>query len=742
MTAIGQEMPMFGASFRDGLELLQGDERLSMSAVKDLEETIATLQNRTQLLNQIATQGQRTTSSSSGASNFLSLTDTPSSYAGEGTKAVRVNAGETGLEFFTLAGGGDALRADPLSQFAATTSLQLKGVMSDETGSGALVFADTPTLVTPVLGAATGTSLNLSGLTASEIVITDASKNLASAAVATYPSLAELAYVKGVTSAIQTQLNGKAPSLGADDNYVTDAQLVVIGNTSGTNTGDQTITNSSDATSHTVTLSASGGTIQFIEGSNVTLTTGGTAGAGTLTIAASGAGGGATTALDNLAAVAINTTLVSDTDNTDALGTTAIAWSDLFLGNGAVIQFNSAPSTSDVTITHSANLLTLGGGDLALGANNLTMTGSIGATGARTTKLWTVDLESTNMPTVGGTSLSSTFQGLDTQLTSLAALTYAGNGGRFIRLNAGETDFELAALAGGGNVSNTGTPLNNQIAIFTDATTIEGDTAFTFDTTTDTLAIAASGKVAFGAVNILDDSAGTTTLSNIDALDATTEATVEAAIDTLANLTSIQGRTVTLADAGANAIFGWDDTAGAYENLTQAEVRTIIGAASDTNTGVVELATISETNTGTDATRAVTPDGLAGSVFGEKSVCISSFPAGTATATGNGTTSFVIPASMNGMNLVSAVAAVDTAGTTGTTNIMIRRRRQVTNADMLTVALTIDSTEADSTTAATGMTIDGANDDVATGDKIYIDVDAVSTTPAQGLSTVLTFRLP
>jgi hypothetical protein len=107
----------------------------------------------------------------------------------------------------------------------------------------------------------------------------------------TYPSLTELTYVKGVTSAIQTQLNGKAPSLGADDNYVTDAQLVVIGNTSGTNTGDQTITNSSDATSHTVTLSASGGSVQLIEGSNITLTTGGTAGAGTVTIASTGGAG-------------------------------------------------------------------------------------------------------------------------------------------------------------------------------------------------------------------------------------------------------------------------------------------------------------------------------------------------------------------------------------------------------------------------------------------------------------------
>jgi hypothetical protein len=52
-------------------------------------------------------------------------------------------------------------------------------------------------------------NINSSTLTASEIVVTDGSKNLVSAAVATYPSLAELAYVKGVTSAIQTQLNAK-----------------------------------------------------------------------------------------------------------------------------------------------------------------------------------------------------------------------------------------------------------------------------------------------------------------------------------------------------------------------------------------------------------------------------------------------------------------------------------------------------------------------------------------------------
>jgi len=46
-------------------------------------------------------------------------------------------------------------------------------------------------------------------LTASELVATDASKKLSSLPVATYPSLAELAYGKGVTSGIQGQFTNK-----------------------------------------------------------------------------------------------------------------------------------------------------------------------------------------------------------------------------------------------------------------------------------------------------------------------------------------------------------------------------------------------------------------------------------------------------------------------------------------------------------------------------------------------------
>ena len=156
---------------------------------------------------------------------------------GSALQVVRVNAGGTALEYAT-AGGWDALTANPLSQFAATTSLELKGVISDETGSWALVFATSPTLVTPVLGAATATSIN------------------------------------GATITSGT-LNGSV---------------------TGTNTWDQTIANTSDATSHTATLSATGWSIKLVEGTGITLTTTGTSADWIVTIAATWWGTGTVTA--------------------------------------------------------------------------------------------------------------------------------------------------------------------------------------------------------------------------------------------------------------------------------------------------------------------------------------------------------------------------------------------------------------------------------------------------------------
>lgn len=61
-----------------------------------------------------------------GLFTFLKLEDTPDSYSGQSLKSVRVNAGETGLEFFTLTGTGDfsgpaSAVTDDFVQFADTT---------------------------------------------------------------------------------------------------------------------------------------------------------------------------------------------------------------------------------------------------------------------------------------------------------------------------------------------------------------------------------------------------------------------------------------------------------------------------------------------------------------------------------------------------------------------------------------------------------------------------------------------
>lgn len=58
--------------------------------------------------------------------------------------------------------GSYALTTGTLAQFAATTSAQLAGVISDETGSGSLVFGTSPTIATPTLtGNATLSNGNL-----------------------------------------------------------------------------------------------------------------------------------------------------------------------------------------------------------------------------------------------------------------------------------------------------------------------------------------------------------------------------------------------------------------------------------------------------------------------------------------------------------------------------------------------------------------------------------------------------
>jgi hypothetical protein len=144
---------------------------------------------------------------------------------------------------------------------------------------------------------------------------------------------------------------------------------------------------------------------------------------------------------------------------------------------------------------------------------------------------------------------NAAYQPLDADLTSIAALSTAAYGRSLLTLAS------AAALAA-------------EVDSFF-LTPAEGNAAYQ-PLDSDLTAIAALTTTAYGR----------------GLLELADETALEALLDTLPNLVSIQGRTVTLADAGANAVFGWDDTAGAYENLTASEVLEIIKTVDGAGSGL------------------------------------------------------------------------------------------------------------------------------------------------------------
>lgn len=138
-----------------------------------------------------------------------------------------------------------------LAQFAATTSAQLATLISDETGTGALVFANTPTFVTPILGTpqsvtltnATGlpvaTGISGLGTGVATFLATPSSSNLASAIT---DETGSGALVFGTSPAITTSLTTGSTTFALVNttattvNFAGDATTVSIGAATGTTT--------------------------------------------------------------------------------------------------------------------------------------------------------------------------------------------------------------------------------------------------------------------------------------------------------------------------------------------------------------------------------------------------------------------------------------------------------------------------------------------------------------------------
>ena len=167
----------------------------------------------------------------------------------------------------------------------------------------------------------------------------------------------------------------------------------------------------------------------------------------------------------------------------------------------------------------------------------------------------------------------------------------------------------------------------------------------------------------------------------------------------------------------------------------------LTGNVTGTASGNLTAASVAETNTGTSAVLGVTPDSLAGSVFGTKTIILKVVEDGTALPTaGDGKMSVTIPIELNGMNMVSVGAHVYTASDGGTA-VNVTLYNATDTHEMLTTAITIDNAGVDSKDATTPALIDVNEDDVVTGDVIRVDLNQIGTN-AKGLEVRMGFRLP
>ena len=178
----------------------------------------------------------------------------PSTSAASG--GIYFDTGANTIKYYSGGAWVTVANTGTLAQFAATTSAQLATLISDETGTGALVFANTPTFVTPILGTpqsvtltnATGlpvaTGISGLGTGVATFLATPSSSNLASAVT---DETGSGALVFGTSPAITTSLTTGSTTFALVNTTATTVNFAGAATTLSIGAGSGTTTINNDA---------------------------------------------------------------------------------------------------------------------------------------------------------------------------------------------------------------------------------------------------------------------------------------------------------------------------------------------------------------------------------------------------------------------------------------------------------------------------------------------------------------
>jgi hypothetical protein len=344
-----------------------------------------------------------------GVDTFLGLSDVPNTYAGSASKVLAVTVTENGIEFVT--GGGGSVWGSITGTLSDQTDLQtalngkqatlVSGTTIKTVNGNTLLGSGDVTISSAVAwGAITGTLSSqtdlqtaLDGKVDENVAITGATNTKI-----TYDAKGLVtAGVAATTADINDSSNRR---------YVTDAQLVVIGNTSGTNTGNQTSI-----------VGITGSLAEF----NTALTGADFAtGGGTVTGASSGTNTGDQTSIVGITGTKAQfNTAVTDGDivYTDAIGVSVQAYSSVLANTTASFLTADETKLDFITVTQAVNLDTIESDTATNNAKvtNATHTGDATGSGALT------------VVRINGTSLAGLATGLLKNTTGTGVPSIAVN---------------------------------------------------------------------------------------------------------------------------------------------------------------------------------------------------------------------------------------------------------------------------------------------------------------------------